>query len=70
MKQILHNRISETDHNVELAIVDGVYMVKYGHQVETYDLTPLGLRRAVDEYLSCVDHVERCEGHVNEGDDD
>jgi hypothetical protein len=60
-KQILHNRISETQYNVELSIIDGVYMVKYGHQVETYDLTPIGLTRACAEYLSCVDHVMRCE---------
>lgn len=70
MKTILHNRISETDNNVELAITDIAYQVTYGKQVEVYEKTPSGLRRAIDEYMSCVDHVMRCEGHVNEGDDD
>lgn len=60
-KTILHNRISETSYNVELSIIDGVYMVKYGQQVETYDLTPQGLMRACEEYLSCVEHCKRLE---------
>lgn len=70
MKTILHNRISETSYNVELAIETDAYVVTYGKQRELYEKTPTGLRRAIDEYLSCVDHVQRCEGHVNEGDDD
>ena len=62
MKTILHNRISETSYNVELAIIDGVYyMVKYGKQVETYDMTAHGLLRATQEYIECCEHAKRLE---------
>jgi hypothetical protein len=62
MKTILHNRISETSYNVELAIETDAYVVTYGKQREVYENTPQGLMRALQEYIECVYHAETCEG--------
>lgn len=67
---VLEQRISETAYNVKLADTGFKYVVTYGLQVEHYPHTPQGLIKAAQEYISCVDHCIRCEGHVNEGDDD
>ena len=61
MKTILHNRISETSYNVELAIFETSYTVTYGKQVESYEKSPQGLIQACGEYIECVEHAKKCE---------
>ena len=65
MKTILHNRISETAYNVELAIETDAYVVTYGRQREVYEKTPQGLVRATNEYIECVEHAKKCETSIH-----
>lgn len=60
---VLEQRFSETAYNVKLADTGFKYVVTYGLQVEHYPHTPQGLIHAAQEYLSCVEHCLRLEGH-------